>query len=93
MSFLLDCPNCGKRAVSEFTFRGEITSRPDPQADFSTWVEYVYLRDNICGEQTEWWYHGGGCRRWFLVTRDTQNNTHHKSAWFNDHNCNLSESI
>ena len=92
MSFLLDCPNCGKRPVGEFTFRGELSSRPDPQADFSAWVDYVFLRHNNRGKQTEWWYHRGGCQRWFLVTRDTNNNTQHKSFWFKDRHHHLSKS-
>ena len=46
MSYQLNCPNCGKRAVSEFTFRSEYLKRPAPDDDFSVWTDYVYLREN-----------------------------------------------
>jgi len=84
MSFLLHCPNCGARNVSEFTFRGEYTKRPSQSTDFSNWVDYVYLKNNNMGTQVEWWYHTSGCKRWFLVERDTTNNSDHKSFWFED---------
>ena len=57
MIYQLNCPNCGKRAVSEFTFRSEYLKRPAPDADFSVWADYVYFRENNMGRQTEWWYH------------------------------------
>ena len=75
MSYQLNCPNCGKRAVSEFTFRSEYLERPAPDADFSVWADYVYFRENNMGNQTEWWYHRSGCQSWFLAERDTTNNT------------------
>ena len=28
MSFLIPCPNCGKRSVYEFRFGGEVKTRP-----------------------------------------------------------------
>ena len=49
MSYQLNCPNCGKRTVSEFTFRSEYLKRPAPDADFSVWVDYVYFRKNKMG--------------------------------------------
>ena len=33
--------------------------------------DYVYLRDNIAGDMQEYWYHGGGCRAWLKVGRNT----------------------
>mgnify|MGYP002829667099 CR=1 FL=1 len=60
MSFQLSCPNCGKRAVSEFAFRSEVLERPSQDDDFRKWAEYVYLRRNRWGKQIEWWYHRGG---------------------------------
>lgn len=89
MSFLLECPNCGQRAVSEFTFRGEHSLRPAAEADFSAWTDYVFLRENKWGQQAEWWYHRGGCKRWFLVKRDTGNNTQQESFWFEDRHHHL----
>jgi len=84
MSFQLNCPNCGKRAVSEFSFKSEAKDRPSPDAAFDEWTEYVYFRENKMGKQVEWWYHRSGCQSWFLAERDTKNNTDHQSFWFKD---------
>ena len=84
MSFMLTCPNCGKRHVGEFTFRGEYRPRPEPNAPFDVWADYVYMARNPKGKQVEWWFHRSGCKRWFLVERDTTNNVDHKSFWFED---------
>ena len=42
---------------------------PDAAATFH---DYVYLRDNPSGIHRELWYHGGGCRKWLVVTRNTR---------------------
>ena len=84
MSFQLNCPNCGKRAVSEFTFKSEFKNRPAKDAEFSEWTDYVYFRENNMGCQIEWWYHRNGCQSWFLAERDTLNNSDHKSFWYGD---------
>ena len=84
MSFQLNCPNCGKRAVSEFSFKCEYMERPEADADFNEWGDYIFLRENKKGTQTEWWFHRSGCQSWFLVERDTTNNTDHKSFWYKD---------
>ena len=71
---LLECPWCGERAQSEFTYGGDATlERPaDPQAvSLQEWLDYVYLRRNPRGPHLEWWHHATGCRRWFKVKRDT----------------------
>ena len=70
----LDCPYCGNRAQTEFTFGGDASiERPsDPRAvPLTEWLDYVYLRANPRGPHTEWWQHSAGCRRWFKVRRDT----------------------
>ena len=46
-----------------------IRRRPTPRATF---YDYVYLRDNPSGIHRELWYHGGGCRAWLVVTRNTR---------------------
>jgi len=84
MSFLLSCPNCGKRLVSEFSFGGEYSKRPKPGSDFSEWTDYVFMRKNSRGKQLEWWYHRNGCQRWFLVLRNTTNSSDHRSFWFEE---------
>ena len=84
MSFQLNCPNCGKRAVSEFTFKSELKIRPAAEADLSERTDYVYFRENNVGRQIEWWYNRSGCQSWFLAERDTLNNTDHRSFWYED---------
>ncbi len=76
MSFLLPCPHCGQRDVNEYRFGGEKNSRPASTDELtpSQWSHYVYDKKNIDGMQTEWWYHRGGCRQWFLATRNTITN-------------------
>ena len=34
--------------------------------------EYVYVRDNPAGLNSELWYHRAGCRSWLIVERDTR---------------------
>ncbi len=84
MSFQLTCPNCGKRPVQEFAFKSEFRPRPEPDAPFSDWGDYVYHRTNQKGTQVEWWFHRSGCQSWFLVERDTTCNTQHRSFWYRD---------
>jgi sarcosine oxidase delta subunit len=59
MSFLLACPNCGPRDVSEFRYGGEILSGSG---------------GNLPGLQHERWYHRLGCRLWFAALRDVRTN-------------------
>ena len=74
--FLLTCPNCGPRNVSEFRFGGEYNPRPaDPLATSAEqWTDYEFMRANLQGVQVEWWYHRSGCGLWFLAERHTQTN-------------------
>ncbi len=74
MSFLLDCPNCGKRSVYEFQFGGEVRSRPAGGAPREDWTSYIYWRNNSAGVQKEWWNHKMGCRLWFYAERNTTTN-------------------
>jgi len=70
----IKCPYCGERDLGEFTYLGAADpKRPDPgSADAaSAFVDYVYLRENPAGPNAEFWYHGGGCRSWLRVVRDT----------------------
>lgn len=81
MSFLLSCPQCGRRDVYEFRWGGEESRRPAPGAPAEVWSSYLYLRDNEAGAQREWWYHRMGCRRWFLALRDTRTNEVQSTFW------------
>jgi heterotetrameric sarcosine oxidase delta subunit len=68
----IDCPNCGLRPYTEFTFGGELRDvrSPDVETDFAR----VYLPSNDAGLQRERWFHALGCRRWLTVARDTVTN-------------------
>ncbi len=68
MSFLLTCPNCGPRDVSEFRYGGQIL--PTGQTG-----------SNLAGRQRERWYHRLGCRRWLAAERDVRTNTVLHTGW------------
>jgi heterotetrameric sarcosine oxidase delta subunit len=74
VSFVLECPNCGVREVTDFGFGGEISTRPSARPTARELNEYVYFRTNVAGVQREWWYHRSGCRAWFIAERDTRTN-------------------
>lgn len=70
----INCPHCGPRYVTEFTYGGDAgISRPiNPhELDDKQWAGYVYLRDNPRGVHDELWQHSAGCRRWISVRRNT----------------------
>jgi len=72
---LIDCPYCGQRPESEFTYGGEahIARPPDPSAlDDAAWTEFLYLRHNPKGPHAERWRHTHGCARFFNAVRDTR---------------------
>jgi heterotetrameric sarcosine oxidase delta subunit len=72
MPFLLTCPNCGPREVTEFVAGGEVVERPAARPETRRELSaYLYFRDNVAGEQREWWFHSAGCGRWLVATRDT----------------------
>lgn len=69
---LIQCPHCGARNVTEFTYGGDATLiRPSSDAVDEQWTNYVYMRDNPRGLHDEVWQHSAGCRRWIAVRRDT----------------------
>jgi len=74
VSFLLTCPHCGVREVTDFGFGGEIASRPKEDPSWRELNAYNYFRKNVAGRQREWWYHRSGCRAWFIAERDTTTN-------------------
>lgn len=72
---LIRCPWCGLRGAAEFHYDGEAMARPDPvSASPQEWREYLYFPANPCGLVVETWYHRMGCRRFFMVERDTATN-------------------
>ena len=80
MSFLLTCPNCGIREVTDFGFGGELSKRPAARPSPRELNAYVYFRRNVAGVQREWWHHRSGCRAWVLAERDTRTNRVHWTA-------------
>jgi heterotetrameric sarcosine oxidase delta subunit len=71
---LIECPWCGPRAESEFSYGGEAhIARPlDPDAlSDAQWADYLFMRHNRKGSVRERWFHASGCRRWFNAQRDT----------------------
>ncbi len=74
MSFLLTCPHCGTREVTDFAYGGEVVSRPVTRPSARALNAYNYFRANVAGVQREWWYHRSGCRTWFQAERDTRTN-------------------
>ena len=59
----------------EFRYGGELNPRPkDPKGSSEEWTDFIYMRANRLGFQTEWWYHRAGCGRWFLAERHTLTN-------------------
>ena len=71
----IPCPFCGPRGNDEFSYLGDATvRRPDPATAGAreAFHDYVYLRENPSGLHQELWYHGGGCRAWLKVTRNTR---------------------
>ena len=60
MSFLLTCPHCGEREVTDFSFGGEVVPRPTAKPTERELNTYNYFRRNVAGVQREWWYHRSG---------------------------------
>jgi len=74
----IPCPYCGDRDSEEFSIQGEVAGprppvSPDGGGDISAFHAYVHLRANDFGLTKEYWYHGNGCRRLLVVSRDTRN--------------------
>ncbi|WP_108816639.1 sarcosine oxidase subunit delta [Loktanella sp. Alg231-35] len=69
----LNCPVCGLRDETEFTYLGDATARRPKmdETDPKPWVDFVFFRDNPRGSHKEYWHHVLGCRQWLIVERDT----------------------
>ncbi|MGI9483899.1 MAG: sarcosine oxidase subunit delta [Hyphomicrobiales bacterium] len=71
---IIKCPLCGERPLEEFTMLGDANlKRPESNdpGSMDEWFAYVYERDNPRGRLSEYWHHGGGCRSWLIVERNT----------------------
>src|SRR3954454_19805649 len=80
MSYVLTCPYCGVREVTDFAFGGELNPRPKGSPSLRELGEYNYFRRNVAGVQQEWWLHRSGCGEWFIAERDTRTNEVHWTA-------------
>ena len=72
--FLIRCPYCGERDLSDFAYGGEAhIARPADSESMSNgeWGGYVFVRTNPKGLHAERWNHQAGCRRWFNMLRNT----------------------
>ena len=70
----INCPNCGPRFETEFSYGGEAHIARPTDSDSLTdeqWADYVFMNSNTKGVFLERWVHTSGCRRWFNVARDT----------------------
>ena len=68
----ITCPCCGLRPVDEYRFGGEMPEVPESVVGAQARdLDRVWMFNNIDGASVERWFHEGGCRRWFTVTRDT----------------------
>jgi sarcosine oxidase subunit delta len=74
VSYVLTCPNCGPREVTDFGYGGELNPRPKGSPSLRELGEYNYFRKNVAGVQREWWNHRSGCGEWFIAERDTRTN-------------------
>jgi heterotetrameric sarcosine oxidase delta subunit len=73
--FLVPCPHCGPRNVSEFRHVGEDAARPEPSSTTpERWRTYLYMRNNPADWTVETWYHRAGCRAYFTAERHTVTN-------------------
>lgn len=68
----INCPFCGERDHSEFTYGGDATvACPALDAPLEAWIDAIYVRANPKGPHRERWQHSDGCRLWLIVERDT----------------------
>lgn len=73
MAFLVECPTCGHRPVTEFRYGGEVPRVPGETTGAAARdIDRVWMRTNPEGLTTERWYHELGCRRWLTLERDTR---------------------
>ena len=84
MSYVLTCPNCGVREVTDFAFGGELNPRPKETPSLRDLGRYNYFRENVAGVQQEWWLHRSGCGEWFIAERNSLTNEVHWTAHVND---------
>lgn len=72
---VVPCPNCGPRNSSDLRNCGEVVERPNPEVStIEEWRSYLYLKKNTADWMRETWYCRNGCRKYFVVERNTATN-------------------
>lgn len=67
----VNCPDIGRRALSEFTYGGVLELEPEFEGlTESEWTEHLFYKHSHPQEQKEWWYHRP-TGMWFIFVRDT----------------------
>ena len=73
----IKCPYCQeRREEQEFNYIDEaFIMRPANPAELSDeeWAEYLFVRKNVRDSCYEQWVHTAGCRKFFIVKRNTMN--------------------
>lgn len=75
--FVIRCPHCCEaREEEEFSYGGEAfvarPSQPEHQSE-EDWGDYLFMKRNPKGWHWEMWSHTTGCRKFFVVKRNTAN--------------------
>lgn len=71
---LINCPWCGPRDEIEFHAGGEAGRVRPSHSELlndAQWADFLFMRRNEKGARRERWFHSQGCRRWFVIARDT----------------------
>ena len=72
---IINHPLLGPRDAFEFVYLGsaELLNRPNWESDSAEhdFYQYLYIRENICGDNKELWYHEQGDQSWLVITRNT----------------------
>ncbi len=75
--FVIRCPHCCElREEEEFSYSGEaFVARPAaPETESEeNWGDYLFMKRNPKGWHWEMWGHSTGCRKFFVVKRNTAN--------------------
>ena len=72
---MIECPHCGPRNSSEFSYSGLV--KPRPTGDSVTpeaWRRYLYEQNNYADAVSERWFHVNGCRAFLDIVRHTVTN-------------------
>ena len=68
----IDCPSCGARAQSEFSYERTLDSVVTLDMPADETVRRLYARANPRGLDEELWRHAFGCRQWLVLRRHRQ---------------------